>query len=254
MLAALGLSATTFAYLIATVFVAGVVRGFTGFAASAVVMATGTLVLAPLDLLPICLLLEIVASVFLVRGGIKDADIKLVIPMIGFAFAALPFGLYLTQGMDPERSKLIALALVGGLAALQLARVPLPLGRGILPAAIVGSLAGLIQGLASVGGLVQALYVVALKMQARTMRGTMILGVMISGAIGLFWQLAMGVMTMQALMRVAGILLPYLFGLWLGRRYFTPENERYYRPISLSVLVMLAGAGVLKQLFETLFG
>lgn len=248
MLEFVALSGAAMSVLLVTVFIAGVVRGFTGFAASAVVMAMGTLVLAPIELLPICLLLELTASAFLVRGGIAEADYKLTIPLVGFAFAALPVGLYLTKTMDPENSTLTALALVAGLAAFQLARIPLPLGRGLLSSALVGSAAGLVQGLASVGGLVQALYILALKMQPRTMRDTMILGVMISGVIGLFWQLAMGIMTVQPLARVAVVLVPFVVGLWLGRRYFTPENERYYRPISLSVLIVLSVAGILRQL------
>lgn len=223
-------------------------RGFTGFAASASVMAIATIVLSPLDLLPICLLLELVASAFLVRGGITQADYKLTIPLVGFAFAALPVGLYLTKSMNPEFSGLIVLSLVAVLAALQIARVPLPLGRGLVSSALVGTSAGLIQGLANIGGLVQALFVVALKMPAQTMRATMILGVMISGAIGLFWQSVMGVLTTEAMMRFAAVLLPFVLGLWLGRRWFTPANERFYRPISLALLIALALAGILRQL------
>jgi hypothetical protein len=248
MAAFLALSPAALLYLAFSVLVAGVIRGFTGFAASAVVMAMATLILAPIDLLPICLLLELAASAFLVRGGIAEADYTLVLPMVGFAFAALPAGLYLTQQMDPDLSRLIALGLVLVLAALQLARLPLPVGKGMITKSVVGIAAGLIQGLASIGGLVQALYVMALAMPPRTMRATMILGVMISGAIGLFWQLAMGVMTLQAVARFASVSVPYLFGLWLGRRYFTPENERHYRPVSLVVLIVLALAGIVRQL------
>lgn len=244
----LNLSHTVVAYLAATVFVAGVIRGFTGFAASAVVMAMATLVLAPIDLLPICLLLELVASAFLVRGGIKEADHKLVIPLVGFAFVALPLGLYLTKSLDRDTSTLVALATVGGLAVMQLARVPLPLGKGIFSAAVVGSLAGLVQGIASVGGLVHALYVLVLKLPPVTTRATMILGVMFSGAMGLFWQLAMGVMTGQAVIRLLAMLLPFLLGLWLGRYFFSPGKEQYYRPVSLSVLIVLSAAGILRQL------
>lgn len=248
MLAMLDLSGGVLAYLIASVFVAGVIRGFTGFAASAVVMAMATIILAPIDLLPICLLLELVASAFLIRGGVKEADHKLVIPLVGFAFVALPLGLYLTKTMDPDMSKLVALFLVATLAALQLARVPLPVGRGLVSRAFVGCLAGLVQGLASVGGLVHALYVLALRLPPRETRATMILGVMFSGAMGLFWQLAMGIMTWQALVRLFAVLAPFLIGLWLGRHFFTPDKERYYRPVSLAVLIGLAGIGILRQL------
>lgn len=248
MLAILDLPNTGLAVLIASVFIAGVVRGFTGFAASAVVMATATVVLAPIDLLPICLLLELVASAFLVRGSINEADQKLVLPLVGFAFVALPVGLHLTQTLPPDISTLIALTIIGVLAAMQLFRVPLPAGKGFLSVMVVGSLAGLVQGVASVGGLVHALYVLALRLPPTATRATMILGVMFSGAMGLFWQLSLGVMTWQAFLRLATVLVPFLLGLWLGRFLFTPGREQYYRPVSLGVLVVLAGAGILRQL------
>ncbi|TRD14475.1 TSUP family transporter [Palleronia caenipelagi] len=240
------LSNGTLAFLAMSVFVAGLVRGFTGFAASATVMALATVVMAPIDLLPVCLLLELIASAFLVRGGIKEADYGLTIPLVGFAFIALPAGLYLTKTMDPDLSRLIVLGVVAGLAALQLARIPLPFGRGFASRAVVGVSAGLIQGLANAGGLVHALYVLALDLPPRTVRATMILGVMISGAMGVFWQVAMGILTVQALARVLLVFVPFVIGLWLGRAGFTPENEKFYRPISLALLIVLASGGILR--------
>lgn len=240
------LSPEILAYLALSVFVAGVIRGFTGFAASAAIMAMAAIFIAPLELLPICLLLEIAASAFLVRGSIKEADIGLTVTMTGAAFLGLPLGLYMLKTMNPDLSRLVVLGLVVGLAGLQLLRIPLPLGTGRAGQAIAGFLAGVVHGVASFGGLVQALYVMALNRPVRAMRATMILGVLVSSALALFWQSAMGVLTILSLMRVAAVLLPFLLGLWLGHRHFTPANERHYRPISLGVLVILAGLGILR--------
>ena len=70
----LTLTQTEFTLLAVICFCAGLVRGFTGFALSAIVMASAALILSPLALIPICWWLELVASAMMVRGGWKDAD------------------------------------------------------------------------------------------------------------------------------------------------------------------------------------
>lgn len=244
----LDLPAAELGFLYAVVFLAGIARGYTGFGASATIMALATWLIAPIDLLPICLLLEIAASLLLLRGSVGDADKALSVTLVAAAFLGVPVGLYLTRAMDPDHSRIVALALVGGLAALQLLRILLPVGQGRAGAVLAGLGAGVVNGLASIGGLVHALYLMARDLPARAMRGTMILIILFSGAVTLFWQVAMGIMTGQAMLRVAVLLVPFVLGLWLGRRHFTPENERHYRPVSLGLLVALAGVGLVRQI------
>ena len=63
------LTQTEFTLLAVICFCAGLVRGFTGFALSAIVMASAALILSPLALIPICWWLELVASAMMLRGG-----------------------------------------------------------------------------------------------------------------------------------------------------------------------------------------
>ncbi len=60
--------------LAAITFVAGVVRGFSGFALSAMVMAMAVLILPPVELIAMCWWLEMTASVLMMKGGWADAD------------------------------------------------------------------------------------------------------------------------------------------------------------------------------------
>jgi uncharacterized membrane protein YfcA len=246
-MAQLDLSGGLLAWLGVAVFIAGIARGFTGFAASATIMALATVWIAPIDLIPICLLLELTASALLVRGGFGEADKPLALTLVGMAFVGVPLGLMLTKAIDPDLSRIVALVLVAGLAALQLARIPLPVGQGRAGAAAVGLIAGVVNGLASIGGLVHALYIMARNLPPRSMRGTMILIITIGGTITFFWQLVLGIMTGQAVLRFAVLLVPFVAGLALGRHYFTPENERHYRPVCLTLLVVLAALGLVRQ-------
>jgi len=58
---------------------AGLVRGFAGFALSAILMASIVFILPPVELIPLCYFLEAAASISMLRGGLKDADIVMML-------------------------------------------------------------------------------------------------------------------------------------------------------------------------------
>ena len=240
--AALSLNQLMFAGTV--VFLAGIVRGFTGFALSALIMSTLVMILPTVELLPVCLLLEFCASLILMRGGIADADRIMVFGLQAGAIIGLPAGLYLTTSLPAETTRLIALSLILGLAALQLARVRLPASGSFRAAAATGALAGVATGLASVGGMVIALYTLARQMPARTVRASLILSILVGGAFTLIFQVGFGIMTITALSRALILIPPLAIGVLLGRALFTPAYERYYRPICLTLLMGLATLGI----------
>ncbi|MFT7522369.1 MAG: putative membrane protein YfcA, partial [Candidatus Paceibacteria bacterium] len=170
MLASLtNLSPTEFWIVVLAVFSAGAVRGFAGFALSAILMASVVVILPPVDLIPLAFLLESAASLAMFRGGAKDADMSVVWVLAIGSIIGVPIGLYATVTISPDISKLVALIIVLSLALAQLFRlVPASMGNraGL---AVSGIVAGIVTGLASVGGMVVALYVLSSKAEAKTM-------------------------------------------------------------------------------------
>ena len=244
----LGLTPADFTFLAAAVFIAGVVRGFAGFAFSALVMASCITILPPVELIPICTMLEMVASSVLLNGNVAGADRGMVIALQSGAVVGTPIGLALTTRIDPQLSGLVALAVITTLALLQLARLRLPVGSGPVPAVATGLVAGTVTGLASVGGMVTALYLLARQLPARVTRSSMILLVFFGGTLAVLWQLVFGMVTLTAVARMAAFALPCLAGVLLGRRLFLPQYERYYRPFCLVLLVGLAGFGLIRRI------
>lgn len=68
------LTQAEFFILAVITFCAGVVRGFSGFALSAMVMATAVIILPPIALIPMLWWLEMVASLLMIKDGFKEAD------------------------------------------------------------------------------------------------------------------------------------------------------------------------------------
>lgn len=246
LISATGLAPSDFAFLAVASFFAGVVRGFAGFALSALVMATAAFILPPVELIPICWWLEMTASLLMVRGGWKDADRGVVFGLVVGSILGVPVGMALTTTLPVETSKLIALLLVVGLAALQLAKVRLSFLATRPGLWGSGFLAGIATGLASIGGMVVALYVLAQDAPARKMRAAIVLFLFLGAITSLITYLFYGVMDGRAATRGIIFAVPAAVGVLLGKRMFIPRFERFYRPLCLSLLIGLAGFSLLR--------
>lgn len=243
------LSQGTFLALVAITFVAGIVRGFSGFALSALVMASAATFLAPVLLIPILWFLEMSASLMMARAGIKDADRGVALLLVAGSVIGWPLGLWLTLSMQVDTSRAVALSIIVVLAVLQLGKVRIPGLSSKAGTLTAGILAGIGSGLAHVGGMVIALYVLSLGSAARSMRGTLVLFLFASGLFSLFIQLAFGTMTSTAAARGLLLIPPTLLGVWLGTKLFIPRWESYYKPFCLSLLIGLASLGLIRTQF-----
>ena len=230
------------------VLLAGVVRGFSGFALSALIMATAVLILPPVELLPMLWWLEMAASLTMLKGGWADGDKTVAIGLTVGSALGWPLGLWLTTSVDVETSKLIALSVIVALAVSQLARVNLPFLATRAGLYGSGVLAGIVSGLAHVGGMVVAFYVLASNAPARTVRGSLVLFLFLSSAASFLIMLAFGVMDLSGITRGLVFAVPTVLGVLIGQRIFIPAFERVYRPFCLLLLTALAMTGLIRTL------
>lgn len=232
--------------LAAICFVAGLVRGFSGFALSAMIMASAILILPPIYLIPICFLMEVTASALMFKGGSRNGDWPMVWRLTAGVVLGTPVGLYLTTTLPVEQSRMLALLVILALAALQLAKLRIPGLGSPIGTFIAGGVSGVASGLASVGGMVVALFVLSLNAPAARMRATLVLYLAVTLVVSLFWLLWFEVLTMQAVIRAAFLALPVILGVLLGARGFTPRYQHLYRPFCLCLLVGLAALGLVR--------
>jgi hypothetical protein len=240
------LTQTQFYLLLLITTTAGIVRGFSGFALSAIVMASAATFIPPVQLIPICFWLELCASVLMARGGWAEADRRVVLGLVIGSAVGTPIGLLLTLNMPVEISKLVVLTLVIVLAVMQLAKLRFAFLATRSGLYLSGLAAGIVTGLASVGGMVVALYVLSQDAPARKMRAALVLFLFVSSATSMIYLLYFDVMTMTALRRASVFALPTFLGVIIGQRLFTPRFEPYYRPFCLTLLTGLAVAGLIR--------
>jgi|GEM_PF-75281 len=255
----LALTHGQFGLFLTVVFLAGVVRGFTGFAQSALIMASLAVVIPPVSLIPVCYVLEGTASLLLFRGGAREADFRIVTGLAVGSAIGVPLGLQATLHLPADASRLVALVLILLLAALQLlgrrmSGVP-PMAAGAkrwlaTPAGLCGAglLAGVATGLAHVGGMIVALYVLATNAPPARMRASLVMFLFVGMFTSGVWLVSTDVLDRLALMRGLVLAPAVAAGVLIGARLFGPALQGIHRNFCLTLLIGLALAGLVRQI------
>lgn len=246
--ATLQLSELELLITLAAVFIAGLVRGFSGFGMTALIVASLSLFLPPKELIAVAYFLELAASVLLVRGGWVIADRKIAITLLFGNWLGYPFGVALTNWLAPDSSRFAALSIIMGLTVLQLAKIRPPSIDGLPMRVGAGFGAGLAAGLAGVGGLVVALYTLISDREPKVMRATMVLYLALSISTGWIFLHFGGWLTALTLWRAAVLLPVAVLGVLGGARLFRPSLQPFYRRFCLLLLLGLSLLGLARLL------
>lgn len=240
----LGLSPNEILALAGIAFLAGIVRGFTGFGLSAFALSLAVLILPPVALIPVLWWPELLSGLATLRGGWREGDKRAALTLVIGSFVGMIIGLQFTTRVDPDLSAQVALIVLVTLSLLQLFRLRLPALDTQAGTVCAGLLAGVVTGLAGIGGMVIALFVLAQSAPAARMRGTLILFLLFGSISSFGTHLAYGTMTWEATLRGLAFSVPCLAGVALGAACFIPRWERYYRPVCLTLLTGLGIAAL----------
>ncbi|WP_342451519.1 sulfite exporter TauE/SafE family protein [Neoroseomonas nitratireducens] len=225
--------------ILATI-VAGVMRGYSGFGTAVILAPVYSLLWGPRAGVPIMLLMELLVSVQLLPGALKDADRRVVLPLGGAAALATPLGAWILFTADGEslRRFIGGFVLVFGLLLMSGWRYrgsrPLPLNL------FVGTLAGLLKGSTGMSGPPVILYLLAGLEEAKRHRANLILFFATIAVVSVVPPLLGGLIDLPVLLRLAVLLPVMAISVPIGARLFHVIPERLYRPFAMAVLL---GAG-----------
>ncbi len=227
---------------------AGVVRGFAGFGLSAFIVAGMSLLLSPQQIVPAAMLLEILASLSLLRSVWRDVAWHWIGPLLAGYAIAVPLGVWCLATL-PEAPLRAAVSVVIFAAALVMLRgwhphwrdtIALRLGTGL------GS--GFLSGLSSIGGIFAATMLFTTSLPAARLRATLITLFFVSAWYGLVWAWQQGLATAATALWAAWLFLPMLVGIAIGHRFFSGISEARFRRTVLTVLAGVAALGLVRAL------
>ncbi len=145
--------------------------------------------------------------------------------------------------------KTLARAVFGLLAISLLAKIRMPFLATKPGLDGAGVLCGSVSGVAGVGGMVVAVYVLAADAPAKVMRASLVLYLFLSAGISMVVLTVFGVMDMSGIARGLFFAIPTMFGVFLGQQLFTERLAPYYRPFCLILLIGLAMLGLIRTQF-----
>lgn len=237
---------------------AGVVRGFSGFGFSAVVVAAVSLVTAPAIVVPAVLVLEVIASLSVWRSAVRDVDMLWLKALLLGNALCVPVGVYLLSYLDPVLLRLVvgAALLVTAFGLRWFDGVAVHARPGVL--ALAGALSGFLNGLAASGGVAAALLMAACHAQPRAMRGTLIVFLVFASSYTLLWAAmysqghgsSVRVFNWQTLRWVLVLTPGMLLGMYLGRWALERSKPADFRRLVLHLLIVLSSVAVARALSD----
>ncbi len=247
--AATGLDMSSLLFCMAAVFVASVIRGFSGFGLSALVVSSISLVLPPAEIVPMTLLLEAVASLRMLPAVRHDLDWKIMGGLLAGAVPAVPAGAWLLASLPDAAMRGVISLLVLGASLLVWRGIVFSRPPGVAAHGATGVVSGGMFGAAAIGGLPVVVYMLAASIPAATTRAVLTLYLMLMGLYGAAVTGAFGLLTVESLWRVALFLPPLFVGVAIGGRKFASAGPDSYRRFTLLLLVLLALAGMARAAF-----
>lgn len=244
------------------VFTAGVVRGISGFGFSAVCVAGLSMFVAPSEVVPPIFILEVVASISMLRSAWRHVDWHWLGWLALGNTVCAPFGVALLA-LAPEtllRLLIGSLLLVAALLLRGGVRVALKPTRAVRIG--TGVVAGFVNGVAAIGGIVIALLLSTAQVPPATLRATMVVLLLIMDVYALAWAAVLtfgaaqgpALLNLDTLWSAAWMAPAMLAGIWGGSHFFARMSAEQFRRQILSLLVLLALASVLRASMALIAG
>lgn len=227
-------------FFFATVLVAGYVRGYGGFGFSMITVAALSLFCAPAQVVPVVLLLEVAASLFLLPGTWRLVNWPILSWLLAGVAAGTPVGVWLLGNVSPAPMKM-AVAVIIFTLALMLRQGFVVNRRLKRPETMAAGLAsGVLNGAAAIGGPPAILFFFSSPVGAAVSRASLIAFFLVTDILAGGFCIAAGLMTPGHARQAVILALPMAAGLFLGKRAFIRTPETVFKKRVLLYLMILS--------------
>jgi uncharacterized protein len=227
------------------VLIAALVRGYSGFGYSAMVITASSLVTSPLNFVAVVVIAEAVMTLQSWSGLSRDVDWARVRWLLIGALVGMPLGLWALSYVSEDGARLVVSLYVLAMCLILLAgfRMAREAGRG--PTLATGFLSGLANA-PGMGGLPVAAFFTAQPMAPAVFRATVVAYFPILDIFSapMYWMA--GLVTMDTVWASLLVLPLTLIGNWLGGRHFFNTDPQDFRRFAICLLAGLAVMGLIK--------
>lgn len=239
---------------------AGIVRGCAGFGFSALSVAGLSLLVSPAQVVPALFILEILASVSLLRQTWQHIDWRWMNWLALGNALFIPLGIAALAWLPPTPLRLLIGVLLLIVATLLRSGVRIGLAPTRATRLATGMVSGFANGVAAIGGIVVALMLSTSTMAPAVMRATLIALFVFTDLYALAWAAiaSVGSASSSALIGVHTLhwtlllVVPMLAGIWIGQHWFHRMSAETFRRRVLDLLMLIAALSVARAGFALL--
>ena len=234
------------------IFLAAIVRGFSGFGFSLLTITAMSLIYPPAQIIPSIFMLELVASINLLPSIWKDIHWKSLGPLTLGCLIATPIGVWALANISPAPMQFAMSIFVLTATYLMWQGFALKSMPGSVASTVVGAASGLANGAFGIGGPPVVLFYFASPAGNAAGRASMIIFFLATDVIGLANQSVHGLITKETAIRAAIYLPALIAGVWVGARSFRGTDPAQFRKYVLIILGVLAVIILLKAIGQML--
>ena len=238
----------------AAVFLAAIVRGFSGFGFSLLSITAISLILPVAQIVPSIFLLEIAASINLIPGIWREIHWRsLTWLMVGYVIG-LPVGGYALIHAPEAPAQIVLGIFVIGTSILMLRGFHLARTPAAPASTATGAASGVLNGAFGIGGPPVVLFYFSTPGAAAIGRASIIFFFLFTDLLGVGYFATQGIVTTQSFVQAAVWLPALLAGVWIGAHGFRRMDEAAFRRWVLVILIALALLGIGKAALTLMAG
>jgi uncharacterized membrane protein YfcA len=227
-------------FIVFTVFIASIIRGFNGFGFSATCISGFSFILPAIEIVPIILILEVIISIFMVPYIWNKIDWNFVLKLILGIIIGSPIGVYLLKYLPPDVTHLSVCVLIIFFSFL--------LMQGYLNKKInnnygkffTGIISGILNGLTTLGGMPVALFLLVTSIQPAIIRGSLAALFFLTDIYAFALSFFAGIVDMTTIYRTLPLIIVLPIGVYIGDRFFVKSKEETYRKVVFYFLIFIS--------------
>jgi uncharacterized membrane protein YfcA len=222
------------------VFAAALLRGFTGFGFGLAAVPLLSLALPPAKVVPFVVVLQVIVGVAGLRQAWRLCDWRAVGGLSPGLVVGIPIGLLVLTAFRANPVRLAIGCVIMGSVGLIWRGFRLPPQPSRAIALAIGLAAGVMSGLASMGGPPIVAYLLALSHQAAVVRASSIVYFMFSATLSLVFMSFSGLIDREILYWAIASVPVLMAGTYVGNWGFRRSRPHHHRITALVILSVLA--------------
>ncbi len=242
----INLSFLEFLFFCSVILFASLVRGFSGFGFSASSVSLLSFILPPIEIVPIILLLEIIASFFMIPSIWNKINWKFVLFLLLGVLFGTPLGIHLLSVLQPKLTHLIISITVLIFAFLLLRGYKNRDLNHNLSKFFVGVIAGTVNGFGTFAGLPIALYFLIIAAEPAVIRASLAALFFFTDFYALLLAYFKDILDYKIFYRTLPLILVVPIGVYIGTKLFTGSSKENYKKYVLYFLILVSIFGIIR--------